>query len=172
MTTVESASRVKLTVDFLSSPVWTYAYAGTRRPIVQQIRILTDGSLPDADFEVFPRVRFNFPLPEEVAREWCGLPRTIESRGKHVGEPIVFESVGLTLNNSIIGRLQEHIDGHITVEVVDSRSNEVLAIASRPLRILAANQFLWEPGYIDTYAAFVIPADPLLRKYSNELERY
>jgi len=69
VTTVDFVSRVKLTVDFLSSPVWTYAYAGTRRPIVQQIRILTDGSLPDADFEVFPRVRFNFPLPEEVARE-------------------------------------------------------------------------------------------------------
>ena len=162
MTSVESSSRVKLTVDFLSSPVWTYAYAGTRRPIVQQIRILTDGSLPEADFEVFPRVRFNFPLPEEVAREWCGLPRTIESRGKHVGEPIVFESVGLTLNNSIIGRLQEHVDGHITVEVVDSRSKEVLATASRPLRILAANQFLWEPGYLDTYAAFAIPADPFV----------
>ena len=162
MAATESETRTKLSVDFLSSPVWTYAYAGTRRPIIQQIRILTDGSLPDADFEVFPRVRFDFPLPEEVAREWCGLPRTIESRGKHVGEPIVFESVGLTLNNSIIGRLQEHVDGHITVEVVDSRSKEVLATASRPLRILAANQFLWEPGYLDTYAAFAIPADPFV----------
>jgi len=162
VTAVESGSRVKLSVDFLSSPVWTYAYAGTRRPIIQQIRILTDGSLPDADFEVFPRVRFNFPLPEDVAKEWCGLPRTIESRGKHVGEPIVFEAIDLTVNNSIIGRLREHVDGHITVDVVDARSGEVLATSSRPLRILAANQFLWERGYLDTYAAFVIPADPFV----------
>ena len=162
MTVVESGSRVKLSVEFLSSPVWTYAYAGTRRPIIQQIRILTDGSLPDADFEVFPRVRFHFPLTEEVADEWCGLPRTIESRGKHVGEPIVFERVTPTIKNSIIGRLREHVDGHITVEVVDARSKEVLATSSRPLRILAANQFLWEPGYLDTYAAFVIPADPFV----------
>lgn len=162
MSAIASGSRVKLSVDFLSSPVWTYAYAGTRRPIIQQIRILTDGSLPDADFEVFPRVRFHFPLQEEVADEWCGLPRTIESRGKHVGEPIVFERVTPTIKNSIIGRLREHVDGHITVEIVDVRSKEVLATSSRPLRILAANQFLWEPGYLDTYAAFVIPADPFV----------
>jgi hypothetical protein len=156
------ASQVKLGVEFSSTPVWSYAYTGTRRPIVRDIRVSTDGRLPDSDFEIAPRVRFDFPLSEGIADEWIGLSRIVESRGQNIGRPIVWERAQASLKASVIGRLREHIDGHVTVDILDSRTGDVLATSTKPLRILAANQWIWESEYADAYAAFVIPGDPFV----------
>lgn len=156
---VTSEFRVKLSVEISSAPVWTYAYAGTRRPIIREIRVLTDGKLPDSDFEIVPRVQFDFPISEGIAPEWTGLARVVESRGQHIGQPIVWERIPAHLKASVVGRLREHIDGHMTVDILNARTGEVLASTTKPLRILAANQWIWEPDYADAYAAFVVPGD-------------
>jgi len=156
------AHQVKLSVEFSSTPVWSYAYTGTRRPIVRDIRVSTDGRLPESDFEIAPRVRFDFPLSEGIADDWIGLSRVVESRGQNIGKPIVWERALAPLKASVIGRLREHIDGHVTVDILDSRTGDVLATSTKPLRVLAANQWLWDVSASDALAAFVIPADPFV----------
>lgn len=149
-------------VEVVASPTWSYAYAGTRRPIIREIRLTNQGSLPKDDIEVFSRVTLNFPLPEKVAEVWQGSTRVLLSRGPNVGHPIVWDRVPLQINLPLVSRLLEHTTGDLITEIVDSKSGTVLASSSERLTLLPFNMFLWEYGYHDSLAAFVLPSDPFV----------
>jgi len=154
-------------VELVSGPTWSYAYAGTRRPIIREIRLTIEGSLPSEDLEVFPRVSFNFPLPEKVAEVWQGATRVIPIRGPSVGNPVVWDQVNLQLNLALISRLLEHATGELVLDVVDSKTGLVVASTRQRLTLLPFNIFLWEYEYHDSLAAFVLPSDPFV---SNVLD--
>jgi hypothetical protein len=151
---------MQLSLDILGDPLWSYAYAGTLRPVVKGIVLHQSGALPEEDITVFPRLTFEFPLPEEVAKPWEGLLRPIEARGQHIGEPIVWERIDLDLNYQILARLQERVVGKVRVEIVDAGSGDVLFEDAKTLALLAPNQWQFEANYHDVLAVFVLPSDP------------
>jgi len=128
--------------------------------VVKAITLHQGGSLPPADISVFPRITFDVPLPEPVAAVWEGPPRVIEARGRHVGESITWERIAPKVNYPLLGRIQERVEGRITVEIVDASTSAVLASSSKHLSLLAPNQWQFEPSYHEVLAAFVLPSDP------------
>lgn len=154
---------MKLSVEIHSDRRWSYALAGTRRPLVKRIILRTDGSLPDRDYKIVPRVTLDFPTPEPPAEVWIGaVPRVLPRSGPSVGEAIEWERISLKLNNSLLGRLQEKVRGVIRVDIVDVDNDEVIASATQDLELLAPNEFRQELDYLDVIAAFVLPTDPFV----------
>jgi len=89
--------------------IWSYAYSGTRRRVVREIKVDLTSSLPTADTEIFPRVHLEFPLPGQVAEIWEGPSRLIVSRGSSAGHPLIWDDVPLRLNISLVSQLLEHV---------------------------------------------------------------
>ena len=56
-----------LHLEIFSDRRWSYANAGSRRPLIKEIHLHCAGSLPDHDIKIVPRVTFDFPLPDAVA---------------------------------------------------------------------------------------------------------
>ena len=148
-----------LSISPSSVSVWSYAYSGTRRRIVREIKVDLTGSLPTEDIEVFPRVRLDFPLPGQVAELWEGPARLIVSRGQSAGHSIIWDDISLRLNTSLISQLLEHVAGKIIVEIIDKKTANVLATADSSLTLLPFNNFMWQYEYYDSLAAFVLPSD-------------
>lgn len=154
---------MELSIEIHSDRRWSYALAGTRRPLVKRIILRTDGSLPDRDYKIAPRVTLDFPTPEPPAEVWIGaVPRVLPRSGPSVGEPIEWERISLKLNNALLGRLQEKVRGVIRVDIVDLDNDEVIASATQDLELLAPNEFRQELDYLDVIAAFVLPTDPFV----------
>jgi hypothetical protein len=153
-----------LSIEIHSDRRWSYANAGTRRPLVKRIILSQAGALPDRDIKIVPRVTLDFPLPEPVAEVWASAtPRTLERNGDHIGETIEWERIDLRLNYPLLGRLQEKVRGVIRVEIVDVEDGDrVLAAAVQELELLAPNEFRQEVDYMDVIAAFVLPTDPFV----------
>ena len=157
---------MNLSIQILSNPQWSYAYAGTRRPVLREITLDLGSTLPQEDIEVFPRVSFEFPLPEEVAKPWVGFRRIIEARGENIGKSITWEPGVLLLNLALLGRLLERVHGYIKVEIVEVVSGTVLCEAKKPLAIMAANEWYFEGdgenSFDEVLGAFVLPSDPFV----------
>jgi hypothetical protein len=155
---------MKLSLEILSDHRWSFAYAGTRRPIVKEITLHQNGDLPDQDIEVFPRVTLNFPLPEELSPPWEGSKRVIEAKGQRIGDSITWGRIDLALNYPLLGRLQEKVQGQIIVEIVNAISGEVLEVEKRSYELLAPNQWQFEDSFHEVLSAFVIPSDQYVSK--------
>jgi hypothetical protein len=150
---------VELSIEISGDHRWSFAYAGTRRPIVKGITVHQSGALISEDIEIFPRVSFNFPLPEPLCGPWEGNKRIIESKGQRIGDSISWERVNLDLNYPLLGRLQEKVLGQIVVEIVNAQTDEVLAIERKNYELLAPNQWQFEASFHEVLSAFVIPSD-------------
>jgi hypothetical protein len=154
---------MELSVEIHSDRRWSYANAGTRRPVVRKVILHQNGYLPVRDINIVPRVSLDFPTPEPVCNSWsASVPKTIEARGGNVGESITWERVDLKFNYPLLGRIQEKVRGQIRVEIVDIENDEVLAVGTQDLDLLAPNEFRQESDYIETIAAFVLPTDPFV----------
>ena len=154
---------MQLEIEIHSDRRWSYANAGTKRPLVKMIILKQDGTLPDRDIKIVPRVSLDFSLPEPAAEVWTApLPRTIERNGSHIGETIEWEKIDLKMNYPLLGRIQQKVKGVIRVEIVDVDNGNVLATATQDLDLLAPNEFRFELDYWDPIAAFVFPTDPFV----------
>ena len=150
---------MELTIEIFGDHRWSFAYAGTRRPIIKGIEVHQSGDLISDDIEIFPRITFNFPLPEPLCTPWEGNKRIIESKGQRIGDSIKWERINLDLNYPLLGRLQEKVQGQIVVEIVNAQSGEVLATKRKNYELLAPNQWQFEPSFHEVLSAFVIPSD-------------
>jgi hypothetical protein len=155
---------MKLSLEIISDHRWSFAYAGTRRQVINKITLHQNGDLPDQDIEVFPRVTLNFPLPEELAPVWEGSKRIIEAKGQRIGDSITWERIDLSLNYPLLGRLQEKVQGQIIIEIVDAISGQVLEVEKRSYELLAPNQWQFEESFHEVLSAFVIPNDQYVSK--------
>jgi hypothetical protein len=154
---------MNFSIEIHSDRRWSYALAGTRRPLVKRIVLSTDGSIPPRDFKVIARVSLEFPTPESPAEVWTGgVPRVLPRSGPQLGEPIEWDRIQLKLNNALLGRLQEKVRGVIRVDIVDVENDEVIVTATQDLELLAPNEFRQELDYMDLIAAFVLPTDPFV----------
>ena len=154
---------MNLQLEIFSDRRWSYANAGSRRPLIKEIHLHCEGSLPDRDIKVVPRVTVDFPLPEAVAEQWVApVPRTIESRGESAGSTISWDRIDLRLNYAVLGRLLEKVLGHVLVEIVDVETDQVLVSTTQNLELLAPNEFRQELNYFEVIAAFVMPSDPFV----------
>lgn len=149
-------------VEVSALRAWSYAYSGTRRPIIREVRLTNRGDIVPTDIEVFPRIRLEFPLQESVAETWEGSTRILQSRGTQVGQPIVWDKIPLRVNPAITGRLLEHVEGRVVVEVIEKKSGNLIASGSAGITLLPSNIFLWEYMSHDSLAAFVLPSDPFV----------
>jgi len=164
--------KMKYSIEIHSDRRWSYALSGTRRTLVKKIILRTDGSIPDRDHKIVPRVTLDFPTPEAPAEVWTGgNPRDIPRSGPHLGKPIEWERIQLKLNNALLGRLQEKVRGAIRVDIVDVDTGEVLASESQDLELLAPNEFRQEYEHLDTIAAFVLPTDPFVLEILREARK-
>jgi len=150
-------------IEIQSNPIWSYSYAGTRRPVVRMVS-LKIGTEPNEDIEVFPRVSLDFPLPELISPVWVGNSRKIEARGEYKVDKIEWEKINLALNYPLLGRIQDKVQGNICVEIVNARSGEVLIRSEKPLVFLSAQEWLSENSYHEVLAAFVLPTDLFVKK--------
>lgn len=142
---------------------WSYANAGTKRPVVKEIVLHWNGALPAKDATIKPRVTLNFPLPELVAPVWeAKVPRVISAKGTLDSPIISWEHIDLKLNYPLLGRLQEKVRGFVHVEIVDVETEQVLASSDQELELLTPNEFRHEMDYFETIAAFVLPTDPFV----------
>ena len=168
---------MRLSIEILSDRRWSYAYAATRRPVVKSIIVNQSGELLEKDRLIFPRVTFNFPLPEKVADIWEGRKIPLDSRGERIGESVHWEKVDVVMNYALLGRLTEKVSGVVIVEIIDANTNEVLAKAEQSLELLAPNEFRFEidnGGKIDNadiFAAFVLPSDPFVSEILREARK-
>jgi hypothetical protein len=161
-----------LSIEIYSERRWSYAYAGTGRPVLREITLVPSGRLPERDIQIRPRVTFDFPLPEPVAEPWTAeTTRTLQSRGVDAGKPITWSGAHVRLNYPVLGRLEEQVHGVIRVEIVDTESDEVLASASQELELLAPNEFRLDLRYMETIAAFVLPSDPFVAEILQSARR-
>jgi hypothetical protein len=153
---------MQLSIEIMSDRRWSYAFAATRRPIIKSIVVNQSGDLLEKDLLIFPRVSFNFPLPEKVADIWEGRKIPLDSRGERIGESVHWEKIDSVVNYALLGRLAEKVSGVVVVEIIDANSNEVLSRAEQSLELLAPNEVRFEPGNSEVFAAFVIPSDPFV----------
>ena len=153
---------MQLSIEIMSDRRWSYAYAATRKPVIKSIIVNQSGELLENDRLIFPRVSFNFPLPEKVADVWEGRKLPLESRGARIGESVHWERIDTVVNYPMLGRLTEKVSGVVVVEIVDANSNEVLARAEQSLELLAPNEVRFELGSDELFAAFVLPSDPFV----------
>lgn len=150
-----------LHVEIHSDRQWSYANAGTRRPIVRGIFVEHRGDMPTRDTKIVPRITLEFPLPDPAAAPWTAPnPVTIEVRGGHLGEEISWEKIDLAINYELLGRLQDKVHGSIRVDIIDVDTDHVLATERQDLDLLAPNEFRQEGDYLEIIAAFVMPSDP------------
>lgn len=168
---------MRLSIEILSDRRWSYAYAATRRPVVKSIIVNQSGELLEKDRLIYPRVTFNFPLPEKVADIWEGRKIPLDSRGERIGESVHWEKVDVVMNYALLGRLTEKVSGVVRVEIIDANTNEVLAKTEQSLELLAPNEFRFEidnGGKIDNadiFAAFVLPSDPFVAEILREARK-
>lgn len=164
-----------LEISVTGASQWSYAYAGTRRPVVGLIDLKVSGQLPEVDTEIHPRVTLQFPIP--VAEVWEGQSRIVSSKFRVDKDETKFQwsRINLAINYPVLAMLQEHVPGYVLVEIVNSEDGTVLSSYSRNLTFLAANSFQFEAEYFDTLASFVLPSDPyvaeILQKAQAVLER-
>ena len=159
---------MELSIEILSDRRWSYAYAATRRPIIKGIYVKQSGQQLDRDYSVFPRVSFDFPLPEKVADTWEGRKLPIEARGEKIGETIHWDKIPIKINYSLLGRLQEKVSGLVIVEIVDAESGVTLARGEQSIELLAPNEWRHEPEFAEVFAAFVLPSDPFVAEIVKE----
>ena len=159
---------MQLSVEILSDRRWSYAYAATRRPIIKAISVTQSGQKLDRDYLVFPRVSFEFPLPEKVAEIWEGKKLLLEARGEKIGESIHWEKVPIKVNYPLLGRLHEKVSGLVVVEIVDSETGEIISRAEQQIELLAPNEWRHEPEFAEVFAAFVLPSDPFVSEILKE----
>lgn len=153
---------LELSIEILSDLRWSFAYAGTRRPIIKGIIVHQSGALLDEDTEIYPRVTFNFPLPEPLAPQWEGIKRILTAKGREIGESISWERITPTLNYPLLGRLREKVSGQIVVEIINARTDEVVATEIKQYELLAPNEWQHESNFDEVLAAFVLPSDPFV----------
>ena len=110
---------MQLSIEIMSDRRWSYAFAATRRPIIKSIVVNQSGDLLEKDLLVFPRVSFNFPLPEKVADVWEGRKIPLDSRGERIGESVHWEKIDTVVNYPMLGRLTEKVSGVVVVEIID-----------------------------------------------------
>jgi hypothetical protein len=153
---------VELAIEILSDRRWSYAYAATRRPIVKGIYVTQSGQQLDRDYSVFPRVSFDFPLPELIAEPWEGRKLPIEARGEKIGESLHWDKIPINIKYPLLGRLQEKVSGLVVVEIVDADTGLTIARAEQSIELLAPNEYRHEPEFDEVFAAFVLPSDPFV----------
>lgn len=152
--------------------VWSYAYSGTRRRVVREIKVDLTSSLPTVDTEIFPRVHLEFPLPGQVAEIWEGSSRLIVSRGSSAGHSLIWDDVPLRLNSSLVSQLLEHVVGKVIIEIIDKQTTNILAKSESSLTLLPFNIFLWQYQYHDALAAFVLPSDPFVAEVLKKAREF
>lgn len=157
-----------LSIEILSDRRWSYAYAGTRRPIIKGIYVKQSGQQLDRDYSVFPRVSFDFPLPEKVAETWEGRKLPIEARGAKIGESLHWDKVPFSINYALLGRLREKVSGVVIVEIMDADTGIAIAQAQQNIELLAPNEWRHEPEFAEVFAAFVLPSDPFVSEVVKE----
>jgi hypothetical protein len=124
---------------------------------------------------IVPRVTLHFPVT--VANPWEGQPRPItgEFQADGAGNDVTWTKVNLDIFYSVLGALNEHMEGTILVEILDAETRETVASESRSLTLLPANAWMWDGNRAETLAAFVLPSDPyvaeILTKARAVLER-
>lgn len=148
-------------VDILGDRRWSYAYAGTRRPIIKGLAVHHDGRLLDQDIQIFPRVTFEFPFDEPVAPVWEGNSRPIQAKGLNV-DSISWERIDPQINYALIGRLLEPAVGSIRVQIINEETQEVIHETLQEMTMLARNEWISESTRDDLLAAFVLPSDPFV----------
>ncbi len=159
---------MELSIEILSDRRWSYAYAATRRPIVKGIYVTQSGQQLDRDYSVFPRVSFDFPLPELIADPWEGRKLPIEARGEKIGESLHWDKIPINIKYPLLGRLQEKVSGLVIVEIVDADTGLTIARAEQSIELLAPNEYRHEPEFAEVFAAFVLPSDPFVAEILKE----
>lgn len=159
---------MELSIEILSDRRWSYAYAGTRRPIIKGIYVKQSGQQLDRDYSVFPRVSFDFPLPEKVADTWEGRKLPIEARGAKIGESLYWDKVPFNINYALLGRLREKVSGLVIVEIIDADTGIAIAQSQQNIELLAPNEWRHEPEFAEVFAAFVLPSDPFVSEIVKE----
>lgn len=159
---------MELSIEILSDRRWSYAYAATRRPIIKGIYVTQSGQQLDRDYSVFPRVSFDFPLPELIADPWEGRKLPIEARGEKIGESLHWDKIPINIKYPLLGRLQEKVSGLVIVEIVDADTGLTIARAEQSIELLAPNEWRHEPEFAEVFAAFVLPSDPFVAEILKE----
>ena len=137
--------------------VLSYAYSGTKRPLVTRIDVTNTGSVGSAGTLVRPRVRVAAQLAEPLITEWIGAAKPLPAVG---GPALTWEDALTPMNKPLIAGLTARPPAELVVEVL--AGDTVVAVDRRPLTVLQPNQWLHGAEYFDALAGFVHADDKAL----------
>ncbi len=148
--TGKASAKISIEVDYFD--VLSYAYAGTRRPLVRRISVAkADGDLA-AGTLIYPRVFVESALQDNLVGEWQGLATELPRIGE---EPAYWDLISMPMSPKTMGRLEEPVAAEIVVQIL---SGDTLIEERRlPLTVLSVNQWMYRVDYYDALAAFVLP---------------
>jgi hypothetical protein len=139
----------------------TYAYLNCTRNVISRIAVRNVGVDSTVGRLVWPRVTVEAPFDESVAGVWEGEPQELP-RPAAVDPPLVtWTRVAPAFNPRLLGRLAERANASLRVELL--ADDAVIWSSMFPISLLAANEWLHDPNYYDSLAAFVLPTSVALR---------
>ena len=143
-------SKVVINVDY--NDVLSYAYAGTRRPLIRKIEVTNSADDLPVATQIRPLVFVESAVEGELVSGWQGT----EVKLPGVGEaPAYWDNISTPMIPKTVGRLEEPVAAEIVVQIF---AGETLIGRQRlPLTVLAANEWMFRPDYLDALAAFVLP---------------
>ena len=137
--------------------VLSYAYSGTKRPVVTRIDVTNTGSVGSAGTLVRPRVRVEAQLAESLVTEWTGIAKPLPAPG---APAITWEDAATPLNQRLMASLTGGLQAALVVELLAGET--VVAAQRKALRVLLPNQWLHAPETVEALAGFVNVEDRAL----------
>ncbi|TKJ28361.1 DUF4011 domain-containing protein [Blastococcus sp. CCUG 61487] len=155
-----------VSIEITSTPVLSYALAHNGIPVVPRLALVSDRTVRGAT------VRLSVRDAEGPIARPVELVADLEA-----GRSTVLTDVGLVMDPAAMLQVEEQRPGVIDVEVLTEDGDELLGEESRPVQVLAANQWLASPLplALEMLAAHVMPNHPavtaLVSEAADHLER-
>lgn len=147
-----SAGNAKLIIEVDYFDVLSYAYAGTRRPLVRRIQVANAGGDLAAGTLIWPRVFVESAVEGDLVSKWQGLAMELPDVDEGAAD---WDQISTPMMLKTVGRLEEPVAAEVVVQIF---AGETLVEEQRlPLTVLAANEWMFRADYHDALAAFVLP---------------
>ena len=148
--TFVGTAKLAIEVDYYD--VLSYAYAGTRRPLVRRIRVANAGGDLAAGTLIWPRVFVESAVEGDLVSKWQGLAMELPDVDEGAAD---WDQISTPMMLKTVGRLEEPVAAEVVVQIF---AGETLVEEQRlPLTVLAANEWMFRAEYLDALAAFVLP---------------
>ena len=148
--TFVGTAKLAIEVDYYD--VLSYAYAGTRRPLVRRIRVANAGGDLAAGTLIWPRVFVESAVEGDLVSKWQGLAMELPDVDEGAAD---WDQISTPMMLKTVGRLEEPVAAEVVVQIF---AGETLVEEQRlPLTVLAANEWMFRADYLDALAAFVLP---------------